>query len=330
VAGEVDLNALLAGPIIAMNDAQADAAASFFELFEQFAFEPPRADAGPSEPRRLRMISFVAERAIASGVERREISMPLLQMIPIGGVAIDTARIQFSVALTADAPPSPPPGPPPVGPRPAGGPVAPVAPRRFVMMKARIAPGIGTTAFTAADAAGGAGGSAEFGTGPGNLQVEIVLKQIDLPAGYLDMIAETQGGMSRRIDEPAPAPGSTPDPSVGPPLFAATVRGLPERLTPGQRLTLVVDITPEPAQIGPAGLALEFAGDPPDAIAARVPNSLRQVGPEPASGRLSLSIGDVREKMETALVIQGAATGPDGVPHRHMVRVPLPPVGASA
>src|SRR4051812_31791014 len=106
MAGEFDLHQLLAGPVIAMNDAQADAAASFYEIFDQFAFEPAQTAAPGAEPapRQLRMISFVAERATAEGIERRRISMPLLQMIPIGGIGIDSAKIQFSLAVNAEPP----------------------------------------------------------------------------------------------------------------------------------------------------------------------------------------------------------------------------------
>jgi hypothetical protein len=313
MAGEVDLNALLAGPIIAMNDAQADAAASFFELFEQFAFEPP-VDGDPAAPRRLRMISFVAERATAAGVERREISMPLLQMIPIGGVAIDSAKIQFSVALNAE-PAKNPAGGPAAAPGAAQAMTGAVAPRRDVTMKARIAPGPATTA------AASAGGAA---VGPGNLQVEIVLKQIDLPAGYLDMIAETQGGMSRRLDPPAPAPA----PGNVAPLFAATLAGeLPPRLAPRQRLALILQIVPEPARIGDEGLILEYSADPPGSAELKVPNTLRRTGREPVSGRISVTIGDVREGTIPTIVIEGAADGPNGTPGRHVVRIPLPPIG---
>jgi hypothetical protein len=294
MAGEFDLHQLLAGPIIAMNDAQADAAASFYELFDQFAFEPAAATALADEPRRLRTISFVAERATSEGLERRQISMPLLQLIPIGGVGIDTARIQFSLALNAE----------PASDAPANR--APAAPARAVAMKARIAP----TAAAAAPT--------------GNLQVEIVLKQMDLPAGYLDMIAETHGGVSRLM----PARDAAADPKPEAPLFTATVReASAPSIVPGRPHVLMLEIVPNPRLIGPKGLDLGFVSEPRRALTIRAAGTFSNLGTEPRTDRVELLLREPAAESELALLISGAAVGPDGVQHEHSIRIPLSRAG---
>ncbi len=322
MAGDADLDQLLAAPIVAMNDAQADAAATFFELLDRFAFEPAAPDADPSAPRRLRTISFVAERATSAGVERREISLPLLQMIPLGGVTIDSANIRFSLALTADPPTPEPPPPPPGGPVPPSPPsggvrpkVAEIVPRRAVQLKARIAPASGPAGTEFA----GAGG---MSVGGGNLEVEMVLRQIDLPAGFLDMIAETQGGMSRRIDAAAGGPA---------PLFAATISSeLPARLAQGQSIAVEIEIAPDPAQVGAEGLALAYAAEPAGAFEAKPSDPIRRIGRERVGGRVKLAIADVREGTALALVVHGTAPAAEGAPRRHSVRLALPPAGPAA
>lgn len=226
MAGDFDLHHLLAGPVIAMNDAQADAAASFYDLFERFAFEPAdRAARGAGDaPRRLRMISFLAERATPEGIERRRISMPLLQMIPIGGVAIDSAKIEFALSVTA--------GPLALA-KPAAGQADIASAERKLALKGRIAPTGGGSDAT------------------GNLRVEIVLKQVDLPAGYLDMIAETQGGMSQLVPVPDPRR----------PLFEASFPlGSPPRIAKAgkYRLDLEILLLPPAAD----GIELTLQGDP--------------------------------------------------------------------
>lgn len=289
MAGEFDLHHLLAGPIIAMNDAQADAAASFYELFDQFAFEPHADGSTAGEPRRLRTISFIAERATAEGIERRQISMPLLQMIPIGGVAIDSAKMQFALALNAE----------PLGPTaPATAPAPGAAAARAVSMKARIAP----TATGAAPT--------------GNLQVEIVLKQVDLPAGYLDMIAETQGGMSRLLPQ-----GQAHEA----PLFAATLVDVsPPFVVNGARNSVAIEIVPNAALIGEGGLALNFRAEPGDAFTVRAPAALSQLNAERRSGRLDILAREIPAGTELALLIDGTATRADGTQIQHAARLALP------
>ena len=291
MAGEFDLHQLLAGPIIAMNDAQADAAASFYELFDQFAFEPPVEAARSDEPRRLRTISFVAERATPEGLERRQISMPLLQMLPIGGIGIETAKIQFSLALNAE--------PGGGAPRARGA----AAPARAVAMKARIAP-------TAA------------GTAPsGNLQVEIVLRQMDLPAGYLDMIAETHGGVSRILRTEDPAAEPRPEE----PLFTATVRRTSAPfIVPGRPHAIVLEIVPNPRLVGPQGLDLGFASEPRRALTIRPAAALTHLGAEPRTDQVELLLRELQAGVEPALLIQGKAVGPDGAQHEHSIRIALP------
>jgi hypothetical protein len=293
MAGEVDLHRLLAGPVIAMNDAQADAAASFYEMFDRFAFEPAETAARGAEPapRQLRMISFVAERATPEGIERRQISMPLLQMIPIAGVAIDSAKIQFSLAVNAEPDDA------------ARASDAAAVAGRDVAMKARIAPS--STGEAAA----------------GNLQVEIVLKQTDLPGGYLDMIAETQGGMSRALPATAPAPDM--------PLFTATLRKLaPSQIIPGNVFRFELHIEPNPGLVGTGGLQIMLASAPERALSRLQPLDPVRIGKSPGavpgSAFANSVIAGYSDRTTVSLLVTGVATGPDGVAHRHSVNVVLP------
>jgi hypothetical protein len=297
MAGDFDLHQLLAGPIIAMNDAQSEAAGSFYEIFDQFAFEPTVEEAAgeAAPPRRLRMISFVAERSTPEGIERRQISMPLLQMIPIAGVTIDSAKIEFSLAVNAE---------PAAAARPAAG-TAAVGAGRTVALKGQIAPTSG------ADRAS-----------TGNLQVEIVLKQADLPAGYINMIAETQGGMSRLVDEPAPGGGTDPKPEETP-LFTASIMQPQPLMGPGGEYELSLMIGPIEKWLGPDGLDITFLSWPRRAMRIVTPTEPvrfdRRARPQKVRIRVAESALD-KNPVDIALVVEGEALGPDGVFRKSSVR----------
>lgn len=285
MAGDFDLHQLLAGPIIAMNDAQADAAASFYELFEQFAFDPASvAPDGAQEPRRLKTISFIAERATPDGIERRQISMPLLQMLPIGGVAIDSARIQFSLAINAE----------PAATKSMRRATPAAAGERAIALKGRIAP----AAAAASEA--------------GNLQVEIVLKQVDLPAGYLDMLAETQGGMSCRLAE---------DEAV---LFeAGFLEPRNPVIAPSRELAILIDVVANPRLVGKEGLELTMKGEPAGAIRMVEPPQSVRLDAGRQSLRIALRTPARMPAGDIAMLLTGTAIGADGIWRTHETRLPL-------
>jgi len=317
MAGDFDLHQLLAGPIIAMNDAQGAAAASFYELFEQFAFEA--ADPAAAQPRQLRMLDFVAERATAEGIERRHISLPLLQMIPIGGVGIESAKIEFTLAVNAEpAARATPTGARqramtvPVSRTASASEPAPMA------LRARIAPT----------------GAVEPGTPAGNLKVEIQLRQIDLPAGLLDMIAETQGGMSRRAPAAAPpAPPPRPPPPSPPteemPLFTAAIRRTSARaITPGDDFGFALWIEPNPGLIGSAQLQISLASEPRRALEILRPEGAIRIGREPVEVGVSVfvteAVAKYSERTNVTLSVVGTGVGPDGAALRHRTSILLP------
>lgn len=298
MAGEFELRQLLAAPVVAMNDAQADAAATFVELLDQFAFEEPASGEARGAPRSLRMIGFVAERAIAGGrVERREISMPLLQLIPLGGIGIDTARLEFTVALTA-APAGA--GQRRTAPAPVG------AADRSLVMVGRIAPG----------------GAAKPPADGGILKVEINLRQMDLPAGYLDMIAETQGGAVRTLDpEPAEEPGLPGETA----LFTAAIRGASARqaVAAGRELRFTLDIKADPRLVGTGGLELRLASDPPRGFALIEPDPVLCLDPGARSVPLAILVAETAAQQPLSLTLSGRATDPQGRERCHRIALPL-------
>jgi hypothetical protein len=330
---QIHLNQLLAGPIIAMNDAQADAAASFYELFEAFAFETqPPAVSDPdlalasvaAEPaaRRLKMISFVAERRAPDGsLEKREISMPLLQMIPIGGIAIDSAKIEFSLAI--DTAPDMSPAPlASIASAVAGAAAAPAT--RPIALKGRMA-----------RTQGGAGDSGAAG----NLKVEINLKQVDLPAGYLDMIAETQGGTSRPLpQDDGPAPPAEPAPPVepsappaskggeaAPPLFTARLESKPlMQFGGGTLFKLFLAFEVFAKRLGPDGLAVTMTPNPRNSLRITAGGEIRLtgLGAEPIEMvAIEGKVGKVTPGGEIAVQIDGSTVQKDGSTSTQSVRI---------
>jgi hypothetical protein len=169
---------LLAAPISAVNEAEAANAVRFVELLTEYACveeaspnETPEApsttrDPGP-RPRRFRELAFEIERRNELGApERREIRIPLLQLIPVGGVSIERAKLSYALAVDALAP----------------GAQDDQGDRTLPRLGGSIARRTGS-----ADREGSAGA--------GNFEVEIELRQMDLPAGVLDLIQHTQGGV---------------------------------------------------------------------------------------------------------------------------------------
>lgn len=307
MAGEFDLHQLLAGPIIAMNDAQANAAASFYELFEQFAFETPgdSDDVVSSAARRLKMISFIAERAVEGRLERRQISIPLIQMIPMGGIGIDSAKIEFSLAVNAE--------PSSAARTTLSAAAAPAAAERAVTLKGRIAPAAASDAATA-----------------GNLRVEIMLKQVDLPAGYIDMIAETQGGMSRIVQETAVIVEADNVKLFTVALLDPTVPAV----MPGGEYAIPIEIVPDSSLIGQRGLEIALKSEPERALQIAAPESPIEMGGDPQRERLYVwadqEIAKYGSSTKVAVRLTGTSIGPDGVKREHSVRIILPRKGGLA
>lgn len=329
MAGEFDLKQLLAAPVVAMNDAQADAAANFYDMLQAFAFEgpPPAANgavaAVDAGPRRLRMISFIAESADADGrLHRREISMPLIQLIPIGGVGIDSARIEFSLAVDVEATATP-----------ATGLAAITLPRAGdagrappILMKAKIPPTPGSQP--------GPGGPADSAGAMGNLKVDISLKQVDLPNGFLDMIAETQGGTVRPMPALAEPPPEPPRAEAAP-LFTARLKSKPiMSFEPRAPFKVAILIEPVAGLLGPGGLTVALAASPARSLIIAAPAAPSVLPGETATLTVEGAVGRVAAGREVALRLSGSTVQKDDTRIEHEVvivvgRVPDSPASPS-
>lgn len=292
MAGSFELHQLLAGPVVAMNDAQAEAAARFYEIFERFAFEPEAArTSAEASARHLRVISFVAERPRPDGgMERREISMPLLQMIPMAGVGIDAATLRFAVALTEE--PASQGGASPAQRPPRG---ALPAQSASPVLRGRIAPTSG-------------------GEQSGNLQVEIQLRQMDLPGGYLDLLAETQGAVSRP---------RTADQAENP-LFEARWRDAPGPASAKDEIRAVAEVTIGPHAAGDEGIEIAVAGSPSGALSLVTPASPIRMSHGVYSLRIAARRSGRSARGELGIVLRASSSGVDGPARTHEVLLPIP------
>jgi hypothetical protein len=243
MADEFDLSDLIAAPIRALNEAEAAAATRFLELLLDYALEHPagaRAEAAPTP--RLRQFSFDMERVDADGQTRtHRLSVPLFQLLPFGGVSIDQATLNYGVTLRAARPSDPAPG------RVAG--VAALPASRF---SGRLAQSHG-------------GSSPGAPASDANLDIEVKLRQIDMPQGLLDLIQHTQGIVRSEApssDEREPPPASDAK------LFTVESLGIGRDGRSTAKFTLVLRITPRQKLAGP--LTLTFGATPAKAFSLAV------------------------------------------------------------
>lgn len=171
---DFDLMELIAAPIIAMNEAESDNAVRFVELLQDFAFiEDPVTGA-----KKLQNLEFSFDRADADGQIRvQTVSIPLLQFMPIGGVSIDQATLNYALKLQPQA----------------------TKKNGRLRMAGHIADGYEKTTGLS-----------------GNVNIEIKLRQIDLPQGVLTMLETAQAAVTHtdttpEIIEPEPP---TPLPEI--------------------------------------------------------------------------------------------------------------------
>lgn len=174
---------LLAAPISAVNEAETANAMRFVELFTECACTVAGGSDGPqplhgkdnhpgTHPQRLRELMFEVEGRDQSGApERRLLRIPLFQLMPISGVSIERAKLSYTLEV-GTAPPDN-----------GVGQVGDNMPR----LVASIARRTGSTEGDVRRAPTGSGAEG------GNLEVEIELRQMDLPAGVLELLQHTQG-----------------------------------------------------------------------------------------------------------------------------------------
>jgi hypothetical protein len=188
-------------------------------------------DRPETHPRRLRELTFEVEARDERGApERRRLRIPLFQLMPISGVSIERAKLSYALAV-GTAPPGN--GPDQVG----------EAMPRLVASIAR------RTGSTEGDARRAPDGNAAEG---GNFDVEIELRQMDLPAGVLELLQHTQGAAievqphdaapddqtGRRLDDCDDDEPWSPDE-----FFRVSIRSPGDRpLLPGQELVARANI----------------------------------------------------------------------------------------
>ncbi len=221
---ERDLWQLIAAPVTAFNEAEAANGARFVELMTEYAFlpEPPGADCsqpgddstdGP-RPLRFRELAFQVESRNELGqVERRDIRIPRIQYIPSGGLPLDQAQLKYALVLnhlSTEAGTS--------------GSTARQLPAPLPRFVGKIARRVGSPT----DPPGGE-------TSDGNVEIEMELKQIDLPGGVLDLIHQTHGGITTVHPDPSPWEDDSQPPEPPGRIFGLRILGTSSPiLTPGE------------------------------------------------------------------------------------------------
>ena len=348
MAEDYDFAELIAAPIKAANDAQADAAANFVEQLERFAFEPHGIDDATNvggAPRELQQVKFQAQTGLDENGEsaKQEIAMPLLQLVPLSGLLIEDAKIEFECDLKARERAN-------VAASPAALAMRGVAAanmqtatgqaeqRAPVSLAGSIAKSVGSVA----------------GQSHGNLKIEMNLKKADLPSGYLDMLANTpattagvQTGSANsgigQADQVGPGsdtnPNTTPNSSkrevTNRELFdAQIIKTSSDHIEPGKEFRCVVDVrfTEKLAEVGP--LELELDAEPLTLFSVLDPKKPLQFNS--GTQRVLVKIyADSRLKRLTrtkraTLILNGVAHDEDGVRHVLTRRIKIPLKNRSA
>jgi len=255
MADDFDLWELIAAPIKAMNEAEAGSATRFVELLLDYALEPLRpADpnqrattASAQAPTNLREVSFQMRRPNGQGqIETRQIRLPLLQLVPIGGVSINEATLSYGLSMSAARGANP--GTQRLSAQPASSDTVPRFTGRLAQTSGLRSTGDGTPVTDA------------------NITIEIKLKQMDLPQGVIDLLQYTQGGtdvpVAAQEVPPAPSDGTAETPSPGPAtgngaLFTAVITGMSDKaIQPGEKFSLKTRITPGSGLSKPLHLSL--------------------------------------------------------------------------
>jgi hypothetical protein len=163
---DFDLYELIAAPIIAMNEAEAQNAARYVDLLEDYAFEDKDGQ------RKLSTLAFSYARAEADGTASlQSVEIPLIQFLPISGVAIDQAKLNYALKIN---------------------PVADKSPSGRLRMLGRLAENTESNSPLS-----------------GNINIELHLKQVDMPQGVLSLLETSQQAAQQKtisVEDPTPEP----------------------------------------------------------------------------------------------------------------------------
>jgi hypothetical protein len=259
---------LLAAPISAFNEAEAANAVRFVELLTEYACVEESSGEAPDSlsttrvprprPRRFRELAFEIERRNELGApERREIRIPLFQLIPVGGVSIERAKLSYALAVDALPPEA-----------------------QEVDEGDRTLPRL---AGSIARRTGSADGEGSGSVGAGNFEVEIELRQMDLPAGVLDLLQHTQGGVitvrpdgdssGDDADEPDDDEGGGEEVWAPNELFRVAIPSLAERvLRPGEDFIALARIRLNHGLTRGAPVRFDIEGNPRNSLQIIAPS----------------------------------------------------------
>jgi hypothetical protein len=303
MADDFDLWELIAAPIKAMNEAEAGSATRFVELLLDYALEPvPAADpkqktvvAPAAAPTKLREVSFQMRRPTAPGqTETREITLPLLQLVPIGGVSINEATLNYGLSMSAARAASP--GTRRLFPQPGSSETVTRFTGRLAQTSGLRSTGDGTPATDA------------------NITIEIKLKQMDLPQGVLDLLQHTQGGIDSPVGEQG-GPATTPPVNGNGPLFSAEILGMSGKvIQPGERFSLKARITPGELS---KPLHVSLSSQPGKALNILEPGTefdLTSVKEIDIVVFVSNAVKDYKPDTRVAVVVHGTSTDQNGSP----------------
>jgi hypothetical protein len=97
----VDLYAIIGAPLLAIVQAEAQAAQATASFIEKVGFEPPSGNAGDLAYGRLKMLTFTYSKLTAGGDRAVfEVEIPVLSVVPIPSLEVRDATIDFSVEVT--------------------------------------------------------------------------------------------------------------------------------------------------------------------------------------------------------------------------------------
>lgn len=199
---DFDLHELISAPIIAMNEAEAQNSARYVELLEDYAFEAPDKDGR----RPLSTLAFSYARAEPDGTASlQNVEIPLIQFLPISGVAIEQAKLNYALKINPTAEKS----------------------NGRLRMLGRLAENTEQNSPLS-----------------GNINIELHLKQVDMPQGVLSLLETSQQAAHQKavLIEPV-IPDPEPEPEVIIPddfIHYDVIETTAETVRPGQDVTYVL------------------------------------------------------------------------------------------
>lgn len=173
---DFDLHELISAPIIAMNEAEAENSARYVELLEAYAFDAAEEKDGT---RTLSTLAFSYARVEPDGTASlQSVEIPLIQFLPISGIAIEQAKLNYALKIN------------PAADKSSG----------KLRMLGRLAESTESSSPLS-----------------GNINIELHLKQVDMPQGVLSLLETTQRAAQQKtipIEAPIADPVPLPDPII--------------------------------------------------------------------------------------------------------------------